>query len=211
MTDCLSEFCKRYPVLTSQAENIELAAKTIIQCYENNGKLIACGNGGSASDSAHIVGELMKGFIKKRKLSESMRIHLQSNNPNISNEMLDSLQIGLPAINLSENSAFNTAFANDVSPDMLFAQGVYGYGKINDVFLGITTSGNSKNVVTGAEIAKGMGLKTIGLTGRDGGKLSEICDICIIAPETETYKIQELHLPIYHQICIMVEEKFFKE
>ena len=207
----INELLTRYPCLSVCKDDIINATNAIISCYKNGGKVLICGNGGSASDSAHIVGELMKGFIKKRPLSEQTKNALKENNGNLNDEVFDRLQGSLPAINLCENSAIISAFANDVDPDMIYAQEVLGYGKSQDVFIGITTSGNSTNVLNAAELAKGLGLTTIGLTGRDGGKLKTICDITIVVPEYETFKIQELHLPVYHLICALVEDEFFKE
>ena len=152
----------------------------------------------------------MKGFIKKRPLSEAQKESLKINNPNLDDDIFSRLKCALPAINLCENSAIISAFANDVDPDMIYAQEVLGYGKPQDIFIGITTSGNSTNVLNAAQVAKGLGLVTIGLTGRDGGKLKTVCDTTIVVPEYETYKIQELHLPVYHLICAMVEKEFFE-
>ena len=207
----LNELLNRYPQLSVCKDDIIMATNTIIDCYKNGGKVLICGNGGSASDSAHIVGELMKGFIKKRPLSNNLKKSLKNNNSNLSDEFFSCLQGSLPAINLCENSAIISAFANDVNPDFIYAQEVLGYGKPQDVFIGITTSGNSVNVLNAVQVAKGLGLKTIGLTGRDGGKLKTLCDISVVVPEDETFKIQELHLPVYHVICALVEQEFFKE
>ena len=193
----INELLTRYPCLSVCKDDIINATNAIISCYKNGGKVLICGNGGSASDSAHIVGELMKGFIKKRPLSEQTKNALKENNGNLNDEVFDRLQGSLPAINLCENSAIISAFANDVDPDMIYAQEVLGYGKSQDVLIGITTSGNSTNVLNAAELAKGLGLTTIGLTGRDGGELKTICDTTIVVPEHETFKIQELHLPVY--------------
>lgn len=205
----LDELIERYPSLSVCGEQISDAVDKIIESYKNGGKLLICGNGGSSSDSGHIVGELMKGFLKRRPISAEQRLNMKKLNPDISDYLLDNLQGSLSAINLTENSALISAFANDVDPTLSYAQQVLGHGKAGDVFIGISTSGNAGNVFDACQIAKALGLVTIGLTGRDGGKLNSVADIMIIVPEEETFKIQELHLPVYHCICAMVEEYFF--
>lgn len=180
-------------------------------CYEEGGKLLVCGNGGSAADAEHIVGELMKGFKKRRSISNELYHSLIEIDPEKADELVKNLQGGLPAIALDGHPALTTAFSNDCNPLMVFAQQVNGYGNEGDVFLGISTSGNSKNVVYAAMTAKAKGLKVIGLTGSRKSELSRIADVCIRVPETETYMIQELHLPVYHCLCLMLEEKFFKD
>lgn len=200
----------RYPTLGCCEKKIEDACECMIESFENNGKLLIAGNGGSAADALHIVGELMKGFVLPRKLTATMQEDVKNVcNPEHVNYLINNLQQALPAIALVENTGLSTAFANDNAPDLVFAQQVLGYGNVGDVFFGISTSGNSKNVLYAMEIAKARGLKTIALTGKSGGKLKRIADICITVPETETYKIQELHLPIYHAICLALEEEFF--
>ena len=162
-----------------------------------------CGNGGSASDAEHIVGELMKGFYRQRSLSREEK--------EIFGELGDNLQEALPAISLTGHPALSTAFMNDVDPEMVFAQQVYGYGRKGDVLMALTTSGNSRNVLNAARVARAKGMKVVGLTGRDGGSLKELCDVCIIVPGQATADIQEYHLPVYHTICAMLEESFFEE
>ena len=164
------------------------------ECYENGGKLLVAGNGGSAADAEHIVGELMKGFKMPRKPESAFA---------------EKLQGALPAIALDGHPALSTAYMNDCEPLLCFAQQVNGYGKTGDVFLGISTSGNSKNVLFAATTAHAKGLKVIGLTGAKDSKLKDMSDVCIKAPQTETYMIQELHLPIYHYLCLMLEDKFY--
>lgn len=205
------ELISRYPVLCPCKQEIENAINVIVKCYENGGKLLICGNGGSCADAEHITGELMKGFLKKRPLSQTEKQKIKNEFNLLSDEEISALQHGLPAIPLNGAPALNTAFANDCSPDMIFAQQVLGYGKSGDVFLGISTSGNAKNVCAAAAVAKSLGLTVIALTGRGGGNLAKISDIPIIANETETFKIQELHLPIYHAICADTENRFFEE
>lgn len=210
-TNVIQELVMRYPALVSCAESIETAAELLISSYTNGHKLLLCGNGGSCADSLHIVGELMKGFLKKRPLSMQQREVMQKNCPALPEAYLNRLQGSLPAIALCEEGALNTAFCNDVDPELIFAQQVLGYGKEHDVLLCISTSGNAKNVAAAAMIARGLGLHVIGLTGAHGGKLRELSELCICVPETETYKVQELHLPVYHALCAAVETAFFEE
>ena len=207
----LNELMQRYPTLESCKKEIVAAADAIIALYENDGKMMICGNGGSCADSDHIVGELMKGFLKQRPLSEEQKAEMKKNCPEIDDYALSKLQCALPAISLPSITALNTAFCNDVEPDLLFAQPLMSLGRKNDILVAISTSGNSKNVVNAAKIAKGLGVKVIALTGKMGGKLKELADICICAPETETFKVQELHLPIYHYLCAKTEAHFFDE
>ncbi len=205
----LSELLNRYPELVCCKEKIEEAREALINCFSNGGKLLLCGNGGSASDCDHIVGELMKGFLKKRPLSKTDKEEMLKNNPSLSEKTLSKLQKGLPAVSLPSLSVLNSAFCNDVDPELIYAQGVLALGKEGDVLIAISTSGNAKNVCEAASVAASLGVKVIALTGKTGGKLKEIADISVLAPETETFKIQELHLPIYHYLCAAVEEHFF--
>lgn len=207
----LNELIKRYPVLESIRDEIESAYKTLVECYENDGKVLIVGNGGSAADAEHIVGELMKGFVKDRPVSEEMCEALRSVDPERAEGLIRNLQEGLQAICLNAHTSLNTAFANDKDPVMCYAQQVNGYGKPGDVFMGISTSGNAENVMYAAVTAKAKGMKVIALTGKDGGKLAKISDVSIIVPEQETYKIQEYHLPIYHALCLMLEERFYEK
>ncbi len=205
----IKELIKRYPALECCKEQIEAARDTLIECYEKGGKLLLCGNGGSSADCDHIVGELMKGFLLKRPINEADKARMRADSPELSDKTLNSLQMGLPAISLTSISALNTAFANDVDPELIYAQSVFALGKADDVLIAISTSGNAKNVCEAARVAGAIGMKVIALTGRDGGKLKSLSDVCVIAPECETYMIQELHLPIYHYICAEVEKHFF--
>lgn len=207
----LDELISRYPVLAPVKADIRTAYETLKECYERGGKLLIAGNGGSCADSEHIVGELMKGFVKRRPVTEEMKEALEKADPVRGKELSEKLQGGLPAIALVDHAALSTAFANDVDADMIFAQQVCGYGDRDDVFLGISTSGNSKNVDYAVTVAKAKGLSVVGLTGKDGGLLGKRADVAVIVPETETFKIQELHLPIYHALCLMLEEAFFEE
>lgn len=205
----LDELIRRYPTLESVRVDMERSYKMLEECFENGGKLLIAGNGGSAADSEHIVGELMKGFVKHRPLPEDMKKELLLADPVRGKELATKLQGGLPAIALTNHAALSSAFANDVDGMLSYAQQVNGYGKAGDVFLGISTSGNAENVMYAAVTAKAKGMKVLGLTGKDGGKLAKIADVAIIVREKETYKIQELHLPIYHALCLMLEDHFF--
>lgn len=207
----LNLLIERYPKLAVCKEDIKKAYELLETAYSNGRKLLACGNGGSASDSEHIVGELMKEFKLKRKVYGDQANALKAVDPELGQVLADNLQGALPAICLTGHSSLTTAFMNDANADLVFAQQVNGYGKPGDVFLGISTSGNSKNVLYAAVNAKAKGLKVIGLTGAKESKLMKYADVCIRVPETETYKIQEYHLPVYHCLCLMLEEKFFGE
>ena len=207
----LDELISRYPVLAPMKADIRTAYETLKECYERGGKLLIAGNGGSAADSDHIVGELMKGFVKRRPVSAELAEALKQADPERGAELAKKLQGGLPAIALTNHAALSSAFANDVDGMLSYAQQVNGYGKAGDVFLGISTSGNAENVMYAAVTAKAKGMKVIGLTGKTGGKLAKIADVAIIVPEQETYKIQELHLPIYHALCLMLEDRFYAE
>ena len=207
----IDELCTRYPVLSLCKDDIEKAAEALIESFENGGKLLVAGNGGSCADSDHISGELLKSFVKKRRPSAELIDSIRKINPETGDYLSDKLQGSLPVIALTNNTALMTASLNDVDGNIMFAQQVNGYGKKGDLFLGISTSGNSMDIVYPAVVAKAKGLKTIALTGKDGGKLKGIADICIIVPEQETFKIQELHLPVYHALCLEVEEYFWRE
>ena len=206
----LDTLLKRYPALAACRAEIFAAAETVCDMYRAGGKLIVCGNGGSAADAEHIVGELMKGFLKKRPLPEEMRARLKAAFPEDADYLSENLQGALPAVSLVNSVALGTAFANDQAADLVFAQQVLGLGRAEDVLVAISTSGNSKNVLYAAKTAKAAGLKTIALTGRSGGKLKPLADITIAVPDDETYRIQELHLPVYHALCIAAEEEFFE-
>ena len=204
-----NDLVKRYPHLVSCEADVNGALEILIDSYRKGGKLLLCGNGGSASDCEHIVGELMKDFLIKRPITEDKRAQLTTLSPTLSADTLDSLQLGLPAISLTSISAFNTAFANDRNPELVYAQGVLSLGREGDVLLAISTSGNAKNVLRAVEVAKGLGLTVVGLTGESGGAIRPLCDVCIRVPQKETYKVQELHLPVYHYLCAATEKHFF--
>ena len=204
----MDRLIERYPALKECGEDIAAAVRLVIDTYQAGGKLLLAGNGGSAADCEHISGELLKGFMSKRPLSEEKRREMCASYP-IEEDVLDKLQMGLAAIPLTSLSALGTAFSNDVSPELVFAQGVFALGKRGDTLIAMSTSGNSKNVLRAAEVAKAVGVKVIGLTGQGGGALKDVCDVCVCVPETETYKVQEYHLPVYHYLCQEVEEHFF--
>lgn len=209
MEEHLNHLVDRYPKLIVCKEDIMRAYELLETAYKNGRKLLVCGNGGSASDSEHIVGELMKEFKLKRQIYGNQATALKEVDPELGQVLADNLQGALPAISLTGHSALQTAYMNDAVPELVFAQQVNGYGKPGDVFLGISTSGNSKNVLYAAVTAKAKGLMVIGLTGAKENKLMKFADVCIRVPETETYKIQEYHLPVYHCLCLMLEDKFF--
>ena len=200
---------ERYPQLLECRESIQAAYDILKEAYAKDRKLLVCGNGGSASDSEHIVGELMKEFKLKREVYHDQAEAMQRIDPEMGGILAKHLQGALPAIALTGHSSLTTAFMNDSNPELIFAQQVNGYGKAGDVFLGISTSGNSRNILFAAVTAKSKGLKIIGLTGQKPNRLAQLADVCIQVTETETYKIQELHLPVYHCLCMMLEEHFF--
>lgn len=204
--EAINELIKRYPQLAGCKNEIENAAKRIIECYESGNSLYVCGNGGSAADSDHIVGELMKGFLKKRPLSEEEISAFGKDGENIAR----GLQKGLPAISLHSQSSLLTAYMNDADPSLVYAQALYSLGKAGDLLIAISTSGNSENVVSAAITAKAMGIKVISLVGNQRSKLDGISDVIIHVDACETYRVQELHLPVYHWLCAAVEEYFFK-
>lgn len=199
----------RYTQLITCKEDIIMAYEILEEAFSKDRKLLVCGNGGSASDSEHIVGELMKEFKLKRKVYAYLAEAMKAIDPEMGVTLAENLQGALPAICLTGHSSLTTAFMNDANADLVFAQQVNGYGRANDVFMGISTSGNSKNVCYAAITAKAKGMKLIGLTGANSSKMTLLCDCCIRVPETETYKIQELHLPVYHCLCMMLEDHFF--
>ena len=209
MNNHINTLIERYPSLTVCKGAIQTAYDTMKQAYTEGRKLLVCGNGGSAADSEHIVGELMKEFKLKREVYKNQAEAMKQIDPELGAILARHLQGALPAITLTGHSSLTTAFMNDSNPELIFAQQVNGYGKPGDIFLGISTSGNSRNVLFAAVAAKAKGLKVIGLTGQKPCKLAQLADVCIQVPETETYKIQELHLPVYHCLCMMLEEHFF--
>lgn len=206
MTDKIfDELFERYPALEICRKDIFKSFEIMAECFENGGKLLCCGNGGSAADCDHFAGELLKGFLKKRPLSDSEKEKFGDG------FISGNLQKGLPVISLCAHSALMTAFSNDAVPSLVFAQQVYAYAKGGDVLLCLSTSGNSENIVYAAETALAADMKVISITGEKESALSRFSDICIRLPETETFKVQELTLPVYHCLAAMIEDKFFDE
>jgi len=205
----LDELIQRYPTLSSCQGAVRAAYDALARCYAAGGKVLICGNGGSAADADHIVGELMKGFLSLRPLPEDVRRRLEAADAEMGPTLARKLQAGLPAINLSAASALGTAFANDVSAELSYAQAALAYGKPGDVLWGISTSGNAANVRAALCAAHAAGMITLGLTGKGGGKMARLCDVLIDVPATRTFEVQELHLPIYHCLCAMIEGRFF--
>ena len=205
----LTELLERYPRLRSQEAAIWRTYEILRDCFESGGRLLIAGNGGSAADAEHITGELMKGFVKKRALPEALRRQLQQEDEEAGTVLARKLQGALPAMALTGHPGLSTAFLNDVDGQLIYAQQLLGYGKPGDVFLAISTSGNSPNIHYAAVTARALGIRVVGLTGRDGGLLARDAETAIIVPEQETYKIQELHLPVYHALCLMLEEHFY--
>jgi D-sedoheptulose 7-phosphate isomerase len=207
--DYLQQLIERYPRLGPLKGDIAAVFEIIAQIFSGGGKLLIAGNGGSAADAEHIAGELMKTFVKKRKLPDSFISNLEKIDSEIAQYLIPRLQPGLPAIALTGHNSLNTACINDVDGNITFAQQLYGYGKEGDALLAISTSGNSKNILYAAAAAKAKKVKVIALLGGNGGKLKDLAERVIIVPETEPYKVQELHLPIYHCLCLMLEDRFF--
>lgn len=200
---------QRYPELEQCRQDIIDGYLVMEEAYETNHKLLIAGNGGSAADSEHIAGELMKRFKTPRKVSEDFARKLCEIDPDRGPSLAKNLECGLMAIPLVAHEALTTAYINDVDGLGVFAQQLFGYGREGDVFLGISTSGNSKNVMSATVVARAVGIKVIGLTGANGGELARVADVVVKVPEIETYMIQELHLPVYHCWCLMLEEHFF--
>lgn len=205
----LDNLIERYPQLSDCRKDIIGAYEILEEAYRQDKKLLIAGNGGSAADSEHIAGELMKRFMIARPVNKEFADKLIDVDPVRGAELAHNLERGLMAIPLVAHEALSTAYINDVDGLGVFAQQLYGFGREGDVFLGISTSGNSKNVMSATVVARAIGIKVIGLTGQNGGELARIADIAIRVPEKETYKIQELHLPVYHCLCMMLEDHFF--
>lgn len=208
--DYIAQLIERYPVLASVENEIRTAYQVLERAYTNHKKLLVGGNGGSCADAEHIVGELMKGFVKKREIPKTMQERLLGLDQELGKQLANGLQSSLRAIAITGHAGLSTAFANDVDPEMTYAQQVNGYGDEGDVLLAISTSGNSKNLIYAALTARAKDMPVVLLSGKDGGKLRAIADVSIVVPNQETYQIQELHLPIYHALCLQLEDKFFK-
>lgn len=210
-TDYISLLTERYPALKPVEADVRKAEALMERCYENGGKILVGGNGGSCADAEHFVGELMKGFVRKRKLPADLAASLRAADPVRGAALAETLEGALPAIAVTGHDGLTSAFGNDRNWQMAMAQQVNGYSRPGDVFLGITTSGNSENVLYAAVTARARGLSVIALTGKDGGKIRALSDVAIIVPLQETYQIQELHLPIYHALCLALEARFFPD
>ncbi len=202
------ELIKRHPELECCGAAIEHAADIISSAFGQGGRLFICGNGGSAADALHIAGELCKGFLSRRPLSDEFKALLRAGGCTLDDRALSALQWGLPAIPLTGSDALFTAFINDVDAELVFAQQLFALGSSGDALLAISTSGNSKNVAAAASLARGMGIAVVALTGHDGGRLGDLSDAAIKVPATETPHVQELHLPVYHALCAALEENF---
>ena len=207
--DILNHVVQRYPILKECLTPMRESAIKISKCFRAGGRLLICGNGGSCADSFHIVGELMKSFVLPRPLDVEIRSRITELWPESADYLLAHLQGALPALSLSSEAALASAFANDEAADLCFAQQVLGQGRPGDILLAIATSGNSKNILYAAQVAKARGLVVIALTGDDGGQLKYISDAAIVVPRKKTHEIQELHLPVYHAVCLALEEEFF--
>lgn len=209
MEHYIDELIKRYPILESCRDSIFNTYEIMLESFKMGRKLLIAGNGGSAADAEHIVGELMKGFKLPRKVDVNLIRKLKDIDGKMGDELSDKLQKTIPAISLCNHNSLNTAVSNDTDGKMCFAQQVYGYGVAGDILLAISTSGNSDNILYAAITAKALGLTVIGMTGSGGGKLASIADLTIAVDERETYKVQELHMPIYHCVCMMLERDLF--
>lgn len=205
----MQQFVEQYPELASLKENIRLTVQLLVKAFTGGSKLLVCGNGGSSADSDHIVGELMKGFEMKRPLDETLANKLKEGFGERGALLAEILQQGLPAISLSAHTPLLTAISNDLGGDFIFAQQVAGYGRKGDVLLAISTSGNAQNVTDALVTARALGMVTIGLTGEPGGQMKPCCDVLINVPSKITARVQELHLPVYHLICRLVEREMF--
>ena len=211
MNPTLISLGEDYPDLKSVLPDVQAAFEQLADALAAGHRLYTCGNGGSASDADHIVGELVKGFMLKRPLRDAQRNALATDHGDEGRKLAGALQGGLPAIALTAHTALSTAFANDVAPELVFAQQVHVYAQPGDVVMGISTSGNSTNVIQALRVARTRGARTLGLTGQTGGAMADLCDVCIKVPYTSTPRIQERHLPIYHALCIALEARFFGE
>lgn len=209
MAEALERLLVKYPELQACRVDIQEAFELLRDTFRNQGRLLVCGNGGSAADAEHIVGELMKGYLSRRPLSPEQHNQYESAFPGEGAQLAGRLQGALPAISLVSQVSLTTAIANDIGADMIFAQQVYGYGRPGDALLALSTSGNALNVIRAAQVARVKGMNILGLTGRTGGRLKEICDVTIGVPWDDTPSIQERHLPIIHALCQELEETFF--
>ncbi len=202
---------ERFPVLLPLRDQLHRCIEELVDTFSRGGKLLICGNGGSASDSLHITGELMKSFVKPRPIAESVAAKLREAYPDMAEYYISNLQGALPTISLVSEIALMTAYGNDNTADLVFAQQVFGYGKPGDALLAISTSGNSGNVLHAARVARVLGVKVISMTGEGGGKLAPLSNVLLDVPCRQTNQVQELHLPMYHTICLALETELFEE
>ena len=207
--DILNRFCERYPLLSKVKNSVGEAASLLIDCFNGGGKLLVCGNGGSSSDSEHVVGELMKSFESGRPLGKNVKERLTEIADERGEYLAQKLESGFPAISLSAQTSLTTAICNDIDPNLVFAQQVIGYGSEKDLMMGISTSGNSQNVVDACIAAKALNMKVIGITGETGGSMKQYCDVLVNVPAIRTAHVQELHLPVLHSLCKIVEDHFY--
>ena len=205
----IKELISRYNALAVCENEITAAAEMLVNCYKNGGQVLTLGNGGRAADALHIVGELMKCFVLERRLDKDICDKLMSVGGEDGEMLVNNLEAPLPAISLLNETSLETAYANDVAPELAFAQQVLGLGNAGDVLIAISTSGNSRNAVLAAKVARAKGVNVISMTGESGGKMKEVSDVTIAVPDNETYRIQEFHLPIYHTLCLILEEEFY--
>ena len=206
--DRIEELLSRYPALAPAAGDIRRAGEALCRCVLAGGKVLTCGNGGSAADAEHVVGELMKEFLRRRPIGEEARQRLTAADPSPA-DLIAGLQWAIPAICLNSQTSLLTALCNDGDPAMVFAQQVYGYGRPGDVLLAFSTSGNSANVANALRVARAVGCTGILIAGENGGRCAGLAEVAVLLPETETYKVQELTLPLYHCLCAMAEDAVF--
>jgi len=209
MGNYLVKTLEKYPELSTISNEINSCFKLLLDCFQRGGKIFTCGNGGSAADSEHIVGELMKGFRLQRKLTEEQIMNIEKFFPKEASFLARNLQQAIPSISLVNSISLSTAFSNDINPEFIFAQQIFGLGNLGDVLIAISTSGNSKNVVNATKIAKTKGLDVIALTGKNGGAIGKYSDVIVRAPSEDVASIQEYHMPIYHCLCSMLEHELF--
>jgi D-sedoheptulose 7-phosphate isomerase len=208
-TEIINNLTERYPAINELSGKIKEAAETIIKCYQEGGKVLVCGNGGSCASADHIVGELMKGFERKRPVEQKLKDKLEEIAGERGKYLGNKLEKALPAISLNAHSALITAISNDTDASLIFAQQVAGYGNQGDILIGISSSGSSQNVIDAVITARAKEMIVIGMTGATGGRMKQYCDILLNVPETRTALVQELHLPVYHAICLIAEDHFF--
>ncbi len=205
----LGTLVERYPLLRANEADIRKAYATLFETYKNGGKVLICGNGGSAADSQHITGELMKGFLYERRIPDTFCQKLKDAYSEAGEQIARALQCALPAISLTAHESLMTAYNNDCDHTAVFAQQVYGYGKAGDALIVLSTSGESENILNAVMVARTMGIKTVALTGNTGGRLTPLCDVSVNITADETYQMQEYHQPVYHALCAMLEAEFF--